>query len=116
MEVALRRRLDGVDTVAISQSEQRAEVTFTDGPRALVLATVRAAIEGAGMKLVALRVDACGQLETEGAERRLIAGENRFTLEGEAGGTVGYACVTGRLVEHTAPTPPGLVEVRLKTP
>ncbi len=106
MEVALRRRLEGVVDIAISQSRQTTEVEFTQGPHAFSPRAFRDALGEAGVEVLRFEIEACGVIEQKDNQRWLAAGKNRFLLveEGTASGPVGKAvCVSGRLNDHSAP-------------
>jgi hypothetical protein len=83
MEVALRRRLEGVSNVAISQREQTAEVRFAAGDYPFSPDAFRKAAKEAGVVVLSFQVDACGSLEQEGDRRWLVTGKNRFLLSGD---------------------------------
>jgi hypothetical protein len=97
MEVALRRRLEGVKSVSISQSDESAAVTF-EGTHAFSAETVRQALKAADVEVVTMDVDACGSAHQTGEELWLTAGPNRFRLEGApASRPATRVCVSGRL-------------------
>ncbi|HXH05052.1 MAG TPA: hypothetical protein VNI83_00520 [Vicinamibacterales bacterium] len=103
MEVALRRRLEGVQEVAISLSRQSVQVTL-DGSQAFSAASFRQAVDEAGVEVAALRIEACGVVERAGPRRRLIAGKNRFLLERADTTPVGVPlCAAGRLDDGADP-------------
>jgi len=100
MEVALRRRLEGVAYIAISQSEQTASVTF-DGEGALFSPQAfRTALAEASVELLTITIEACGIVHHNDSGRWLTAGQTRFLLRNAAAVPVGIsACVTGALYE-----------------
>jgi hypothetical protein len=112
MEVALRRRLDGVSDISISQREQTAEVRF-EGDHAFSPAEFRKAVGEAGVKVVRFEVDACGAARDEAGKRWLIAGKNRWPLTGDRAVPLGQPlCVTGRLDDRTDPPTFEPVDIR----
>ena len=78
MEIALRR-LDGVDKISISISEQRFQVTYKLGasfhPR-----DIRDAVGKAGVEVVRFRITARGRVHEEAGKRFLVAGKDEFLL------------------------------------
>jgi hypothetical protein len=103
MEVALRRRLEGVSEISISQSEQTAEVRF-EGDHSFSPAAFRKAVGEAGVKVLRFDVDACGNAADERGQRWLIAGKNRWPLIGDRTIPLGQPlCVSGRLDDRTDP-------------
>ena len=78
MEIALRR-LDGVDKISISVSEQRFQVTYKSGasfqPR-----DIRDAVGKAGVEVVRFRIIARGRVHEEGGKRFFVAGKDKFLL------------------------------------
>ena len=99
MEVALRRRLDGVTSVSISQSEERAAVTFS-GTHAFSPAVFREALRAADVEVIRLEVEACGAVEHTTDRTWLIAGPDRFHLQGVTRTLSSRVCVTGQLQEN----------------
>ena len=78
METALRR-LDGVDKISISVSEQKFQVTLKRGS-AFQPADIRAAVGKAGVKVVRFRIAARGRVEEQDGKRYFLAGEDKFIL------------------------------------
>ena len=104
MEVALRRRLEGVAGVTISQSQQTAAVTFLSGTRAFSSAAFRAAVAEAEVTVVGLEVDVCGVLDQGNALRASTDFATTLVrIRGDRVPEAGVVCVTGRLKEDTAP-------------
>jgi|KBSSwiStaDraftv2_1062776.scaffolds.fasta_scaffold723012_1 hypothetical protein len=104
MEVALRRRLEGVAEVSISQREQTAEVTFAKGDYAFSSDAFRKAVAEAGVVVLSFQIDACGSIEQEQEQRWLVTDRNRFLLT--AGDTLPSdqpICVSGRLDDRAPP-------------
>src|SRR5215510_9454250 len=80
MEIALRR-LDGVDKISISISEQRFEVSFK--PEASFQpAKIRAAVAQADVKVVRFRINARGRIHNQAGKRYFVAGNDKFLLTG----------------------------------
>jgi hypothetical protein len=104
MEVALRRRLEGVAGIAISQREQTAEVRFEAGGHHFSPEAFRKAVAEAGVVVVSFEMDACGSIEQERDQRWLVAGKNRFLLSGAVPAARDQlTCVSGRLDDRTEP-------------
>jgi hypothetical protein len=102
MEVALRRRLEGVASISISQERQRAEVTFGPEPHAFAAGAFRDAVAEADVEVMRFVVDACGTVVQEGSRQWLVAGTGRFALSvaGYAAGE--HRCLTAHLDDATA--------------
>jgi hypothetical protein len=118
MEVALRRRLEGVANIAISQRRQTTEVEFTPGPHAFSPSAFRAALGEAGVNVLSFHIDACGVIEQTDRQRWLAAGKNRFLLVegGTSPGPVGQAvCVSGRLNDDLVPHRLEIIDLELVT-
>lgn len=99
MEVALRRRLDGVARISISQARQTAEVEFAATPHTFSALAFREAVGEADVEVVSFEADVCGVVVQEQDRRWLTAGADRYLLpdgEWELGARV---CVTGRLAD-----------------
>lgn len=103
MEVALRRRLEGVETIAISQAQQSAVVTFTAGTRAFVPQDFREAVAEADVEVLRFEIEACGSVEETGVERWFVAGTNRFALSPDALERSASTCLTGALDDRATP-------------
>ena len=78
MEVALRR-LDGVDKISISISEQRFQVSYKRGAT-FEPSEIRDAVAKAAVKVVAFRIVARGRVHEEGGKRFFVAGKDKFLL------------------------------------
>ena len=63
MEVALRRRLEGVARIAISQQHQTAEVAFAPGPYVFSPEEFRAAVGEAEVEVISFEIEACGHVK-----------------------------------------------------
>jgi len=128
MEVALRRRLEGVATIAISQQHQTAEVRFAPGPHVFSAAEFRAAVGEADVEVVSFAIEACGRMEAGDrgdtgatgaagagapggtgaavaevdAARWFVAGPNRFIV-GRGSLSGGAACISAALDDRREP-------------
>jgi hypothetical protein len=110
MEVALRRRLEGVARIAISQQHQTAEVAFAPGPHVFSPEEFRAAVGEAEVEVISFEIEACGHVEpgapgAQGAQgaagaagapgaRWFVAGANRFLLSGEVSSGGDSRCIS----------------------
>ena len=104
MEFSLRRRLEGVASISISQSRQTVDVIFADGRSAFSAGAFREALAETGIEVVALQLDACGAIERKNGQHWLVAGNNRFLVESAAPATIGrHVCVLGPLDDRSAP-------------
>jgi hypothetical protein len=113
MEVALRRRLEGVAEISISQREQTAEVRFAPGGRLFSPDAFRKAVGEAGVRVRSFHVDVCGSVEENRQERWLVAGKNRWRLTGgPAVPTTQPVCVSGRLDDHVQPMTLEIAQIR----
>jgi len=116
MEVALRRRLEGVAEVSISQREQTAEVRFAEGDYTFSPAAFRKAVAEAGVVVLSFQIDACGSIEQEQEQRWLVTDRNRFLLT--ASGTLRpdqRLCVSGRLDDRAPPLRLDITDVQKGT-
>ena len=103
MEVALRRRLDGVADIRISQERQTAEVRFAPGPYTFSASEFRAAVAEAEVEVVRFEIDVCGQVEDDGAAGWLAAGTNRFRLLAPTVPLSGSQCLRAILDDRVSP-------------
>ena len=78
MEVALRR-LEGVDKISISMSEQRFQVTYKSGA-SFQPSEIRDAVAKADVEVVRFRITARGRVHEEGGKRFFVAGKDKFLL------------------------------------
>ena len=78
MEIALRR-LEGVDKISISISEQRFQVTYKSGASFRPW-DIRNAVAKAGVEVVRFRITARGRVHEEGGKDFLVAGKDKFLL------------------------------------
>src|SRR5439155_6898822 len=78
MEIALRR-LDGVDKISISVSEQRFQVTYKSGA-SFQLELMRDAEGKAGVEVVRFRIIARGRDHDEGGKGFFLARLDKFLL------------------------------------
>ena len=124
MEVALRRRLEGVASISISQQRQTAEVTFAHGPHIFSPEEFRAAVGEANVEVLSFEIEACGRVGpgalgapgaqgaqgaqgagapgagapgAQSAARWFVAGPNRFLLSGEFPSGADTICISGAL-------------------
>lgn len=102
MEVALRRRLEGVVQVSISQSQQTAAVTFAPGTRVFSATAFRSAVAEADVEVVSLEIDACGVIEQDALRWVSDRVEPFLRVRGVAP-TRDVVCVSGRLNDQVAP-------------
>jgi hypothetical protein len=103
MEVALRRRLEGVAEISISQHEQRATVTFVPGTHVFSSEAFRAAVAEADVEVITLDVRVCGLVDENGALQGAAGGhEPLVRLRGDVrpGNSL---CATGRLDDNERP-------------
>jgi hypothetical protein len=101
LEVALRQRLDGVAGVSISEIHQTTEVRLRPGVDPFSPRVFREAHRQAQVEIVAMRIDACGSVESGASGRRLRAGATELLLAGEhAPLEDGRVCVSGTLREE----------------
>ena len=115
MEVALRRRLEGVTDISISQREQTAEVHFA-GNHTFSPDEFRKAVGEAGVRVRTFDVEACGSIEQDQQQRWLIAGKNRWRLSGGAAAPANQPiCVSGRLDDRAEPPTLDVTDVRTAT-
>src|SRR5438093_9736113 len=104
MEIALRR-LDGVDKISISVSEQRFQVTYKSGasfqPR-----DIRDAVGKAGVEVVRFRIIARGRVHEEGGKRFFVAGKDKvFLLASPKIFSESSICIEGTVDEFAQPLP-----------
>ena len=103
METALRRRLEGVAQISISQHEQRAAVTFIPGTAVFSSEACRLAVAEADVEVITFDVRVCGVVDERGALRR-TAGNNEpiVQLRGDVrpGSSI---CASGRLDDRANP-------------
>ena len=78
MEIALRR-LDGVDKISISISEQRFQVTYKSGA-SFQPWDIREAVVKAEVAVVRFLIVARGHVHEEGGKRFFVAGKDKFLL------------------------------------
>ncbi len=99
----MRRRLEGVAEISISQHEQRATVTFVPGTVLFSSEAFRSAVAEADVQVITFDVRACGLVDGNGLLRRTTGGHEPFVqLRGpvQPGSSI---CATGRLDEHSQP-------------
>jgi len=78
MEVALGR-LEGVDKISISISQQKFQVTYKPGA-SFQPSQIRAAVAKAGVKVVGFRISARGRVLDQPGKRFFVAGKDKFLL------------------------------------
>ena len=78
MEIALRR-LEGVDKISISISEQRFLVTYKPGA-SFQPWDIRDAVGKAEVEVVRFRISARGRVHEEAGKRFFVAGKEKFLL------------------------------------
>jgi hypothetical protein len=78
MEIALRR-LEGVDKISISISEQRFQVTYKS-EASFHPWDIRDAVAKAEVEVVRFRITARGRVHEEGGKRFFVAGKDKFLL------------------------------------
>jgi len=103
MDMALRRRLEGVADIGISQERQTAEVFFTADAGAFAPREFRAAVGEADVEVVRFVIDACGRLERDRDTVWFIAGANRFQVADQPPAGSDLTCLTADLDDGTAP-------------
>ena len=104
MDVALRRRLDGVAHISISQGAQTAQVDFVAEPHGFSPAAFREAVGEAEVEVLDFEVDVCGVVALDSDRHWLTAGTDRFLLAGGEWPLGRPVCVTGALVEGSGPS------------
>ncbi len=104
MEVALRRRLEGVADVSISQRHQTAEVSFASNDHLFSPKAFRDAVNEALVIVRSFEIEACGVVQETENGRLLVAGRNTFVLIDPTNAAAeGAACITGALDETSEP-------------
>lgn len=103
MEMALRRRLEGVADISISQQKQAATVTFVPGTDVFSAAEFRSAVAEADVEVLTIDARVCGVVDEKGTLRpNLSDHEPLVQLRGDVQqGT--SVCVTGRLDDRVDP-------------
>ena len=102
MEVALRRRLEGVADVSISQGQQTTAVTFAPGTLVFSAAAFRAALGEADVEVLRLEIEACGPIEAKAGQRWITTAGTHILLRGNAPAS-NVTCVTGQLNDQVEP-------------
>jgi hypothetical protein len=103
MDLALRRRLDGVEDVRISQEHQTADVVFAPGARPFSPGEFRAAVKEADVEVVTFEMDACGRFESGDGSDWFVAGPNRFLVAPEGEPQPTGRCISAILRDQVAP-------------
>jgi hypothetical protein len=113
VEVALRRRLEGVASVSISLGNQTTQVAFVGG-QPFSPEVFREAVAEVGGEVLSFRIDACGALELMERQSWLVTGTDRFLLVGRELDPARQAiCVSGRLENFTMPYRLGVTDVQV---
>ena len=100
----MRRRLAGVNEVAISQSAQTATVTFMHATRSFSAAEFRKAVAEADVEVIALEASVCGVVDERHELRSRNDAGRVFVRLRDADPEVGAAiCATGRLDDRFEP-------------
>jgi len=103
MDMALRRRLEGVADIRISQERQTAEVFFTAGARAFDATEFRAAVGEADVEVLRLAIDACGRFERHGDTTWFVAASNRFRVADQPQPAGDLGCLSADLDDGSVP-------------
>ena len=104
MEVALRRRLDGVAEIAISQHEQTAAVNFVPGTYSFSAEAFRSAVAEADVTVISLEANVCGRVDDRSALRsRTDEDQILVRLRGEALQVGSLICAVGHLDDRGQP-------------
>ena len=98
----MRRRLEGVAEVFISQSQQTAMLTFVPGTVAFSAAAFRSAIAEADVEVLRVDMEVCGVISEGHLHWRGASATPVVVIRG-APPRNGPGCVTGRLNEHAVP-------------
>src|ERR1043166_5302430 len=114
METALRR-LEGVDKISISVSEQKFQVTLKPGA-AFHPAEIRAAVGKAGVKVVRFRVSARGRVEERGGRRYFPAGKDKSLVAGRGKIADGPVAIGGPVDDAAAPWQLKIIESKPPPP
>ena len=102
--MSLRRRLEGVASIRISQTHQTAEIEFAAGDVRFSPAEFRTALEDVGLELVRLHVEACGVIEESPPGRSLRLKRGRFLLaDSDPPPTTRVVCMAGQLDDRVDP-------------
>jgi hypothetical protein len=102
--VTLRRRLDGVKAISISQSRQSIVVEF-NADHSFPPEEFRKAVAETGLEVLALQIEACGVVEESQGRRSFVAGASRFAMDDSADARVGERlCANGRLGDSSNPS------------
>jgi hypothetical protein len=105
MEVALRRRLEGVAHISISQARQTADVTFAAAPHTFSAVAFREAVGEAEVEVLRFELEACGIVALREGQRWLSAGTDRFLLADVEWADGQSVCVSGRLAGESGEAP-----------
>lgn len=103
MEVALRRRLEGVTAIDISQERQTAEVRFRPAASRFSPAAFREAVKEADVEVSSFVIDVCGIVVQDGTRAFVHAGTDRYLLASAQPATPDLVCFTAQLDDSTTP-------------
>jgi hypothetical protein len=92
----------GNSTVDVDDDRDSARITFADGEQ-FTPGAFKAAVERVRMHVVALRVQACGTVETTGGKQWLTAGPNRFLIHSDRDVPNQPICADGTLDARSDP-------------
>ena len=102
MEIALRR-LEGVDKISISISEQRFQLTYKSGA-SFRPSDIRDAVAQAEVEVVRFRITARGRIHEESGKRFFVAGKDKFLLVASPKiPTEGVVSIDGDVDDFTEP-------------
>ena len=88
-------------------------MVFAPGDHPFSIETFKGALRQAGVEVVSMEIDACGQVERRGDERLLRAGTTEFVLRNGSGAVAGMSvCVAGRI--HEGPDQVALLVSRVE--
>ena len=102
MEIALRR-LEGIDKISISMSEQRFQLTYKPGA-SFQPAQIRRAVAEADVKVLRFRISAEGRVREQAGKRFFLAGKDKFLLMGSSEiSSVGPISIEGTVDDSNLP-------------
>ena len=104
LTASLRRQFAEPTEIEVDDDRDTATLRLKPGQNFSTEAFERA-VHDVRMRVVAVRVEACGRLETKGAERWLVAGTSRFLVKSDREIPVNQSlCIDGRL-DTRGPSP-----------
>jgi copper chaperone CopZ len=102
LKASLKRQY-GSSNIEVSDDKDTASVTFA-AEDAFSPADFRAAVERVKMRVVAVRMEACGTVEAADGDKWLVAGSNRFRVRSERDVPAGAPlCASGTLDTRADP-------------